>query len=120
MTAAMAQPAFQLGQFVTQGPSTVGSSSLRITCSRVTTNQFTSLFRTYKKWAHRPTPVSSRLLGEAPNRAACETSQKRNSPMRGYSYQCGGSGGRIRTCDLRVMSPTSCQTAPPRIRSRQS
>ncbi len=25
-----------------------------------------------------------------------------------------GSGGRIRTCDLRVMSPTSCQTAPPR------
>ncbi len=29
-----------------------------------------------------------------------------------------GSGGRIRTCDLRVMSPTSCQTAPPRIRFR--
>ncbi len=26
----------------------------------------------------------------------------------------GGSGGRIRTYDLRVMSPTSCQTAPPR------
>ena len=26
-----------------------------------------------------------------------------------------GSGGRIRTCDLRVMSPTSCQTAPPRV-----
>ncbi len=25
-----------------------------------------------------------------------------------------GSGGRIRTYDLRVMSPTSCQTAPPR------
>jgi site-specific DNA recombinase len=25
-----------------------------------------------------------------------------------------GSGGRIRTCDLRVMSPTSCLTAPPR------
>ena len=24
------------------------------------------------------------------------------------------SGGRIRTCDLRVMSPTSYQTAPPR------
>src|SRR6185312_4029263 len=30
-----------------------------------------------------------------------------------------GSGGRIRTCDLRVMSPTSCQTAPPRIRVRK-
>jgi hypothetical protein len=27
-----------------------------------------------------------------------------------------GSGGRIRTCDLRVMSPTSYQTAPPRIK----
>eukprot|EP00456_Euglypha_rotunda_P033574 TRINITY_DN25950_c0_g1_i2.p1 TRINITY_DN25950_c0_g1~~TRINITY_DN25950_c0_g1_i2.p1 ORF type:complete len:150 (+),score=0.12 TRINITY_DN25950_c0_g1_i2:190-639(+) len=27
-----------------------------------------------------------------------------------------GSGGRIRTYDLRVMSPTSCQTAPPRTR----
>src|SRR4029434_2598740 len=25
-----------------------------------------------------------------------------------------GSGGRIRTCDLRVMSPPSYQTAPPR------
>ena len=25
-----------------------------------------------------------------------------------------GSGGRIRTYDLRVMSPTSCLTAPPR------
>ena len=25
-----------------------------------------------------------------------------------------GSGGRIRTCDLRVMSPTSYRTAPPR------
>jgi hypothetical protein len=27
-----------------------------------------------------------------------------------------GSGDRIRTCDLRVMSPTSYQTAPPRIK----
>ncbi len=26
-----------------------------------------------------------------------------------------GCGGRIRTFDLRVMSPTSCQTAPPRV-----
>ncbi len=25
-----------------------------------------------------------------------------------------GCGGKIRTCDLRVMSPTSYQTAPPR------
>ena len=29
----------------------------------------------------------------------------------------GNSGGRIRTCDLRVMSPTSYQTAPPRNRT---
>src|SRR5210317_1483720 len=27
-----------------------------------------------------------------------------------------GCGGKIRTCDLRVMSPTSYQTAPPRIK----
>ena len=27
-----------------------------------------------------------------------------------------GCGGRIRTYDLRVMSPTSCQTAPSRVR----
>ncbi len=26
-----------------------------------------------------------------------------------------GSGGRIRTCDLRVMSPASYRTAPPRV-----
>ena len=30
-----------------------------------------------------------------------------------------GSGGRIRTCDLRVMSPTSYRTAPPRDVGRQ-
>ena len=30
------------------------------------------------------------------------------------------SGGRIRTCDLRVMSPTSYQTAPPRNRDVQA
>ena len=29
------------------------------------------------------------------------------------------SGGRIRTCDLRVMSPTSYQTAPPRNRDEE-
>jgi hypothetical protein len=29
------------------------------------------------------------------------------------------SGGRIRTCDLRVMSPTSYQTAPPRNRTEK-
>ncbi len=30
-----------------------------------------------------------------------------------------GSGGKIRTCDLRVMSPTSYRTAPPRVRVRR-
>ena len=33
-------------------------------------------------------------------------------------FDNGGSGGQIRTDDLRVMSPTSYQAAPPRIRSR--
>ena len=43
--------------------------------------------------------------------------EKRTEPPRASGAQSsleGGSGGRIRTCDLRVMSPTSCQTAPPR------
>jgi hypothetical protein len=31
-----------------------------------------------------------------------------------HSFVVGGSGGGIRTRDLRVMSPTSYQTAPPR------
>src|SRR5690606_20262795 len=41
----------------------------------------------------------------------------RNGAARGRrsGYRVG-SGGRIRTCDLRVMSPTSCLTAPPRSR----
>jgi hypothetical protein len=34
-----------------------------------------------------------------------------HDPVGGFVY----SGGRIRTCDLRVMSPTSYQTAPPRV-----
>jgi hypothetical protein len=41
-------------------------------------------------------------------------------PERGKRRQrrrfTSNSGGRIRTCDLRVMSPTSYQTAPPRNR----
>ena len=39
---------------------------------------------------------------------------KAKQPLGGPFYFC--SGDRIRTCDLRVMSPTSYQTAPPRIR----
>jgi integrase len=39
-----------------------------------------------------------------------------SEPVFGESNHRGsGSGGRIRTCDLRVMSPTSYQTAPPRV-----
>ena len=33
------------------------------------------------------------------------------------TFSIYGSGGRIRTYDLRVMSPTSYQTAPPRIKT---
>src|SRR3569832_2365039 len=33
-----------------------------------------------------------------------------------FCFSDTGSGGRIWTYDLRVMSPTSCQTAPPRSR----
>ncbi len=38
----------------------------------------------------------------------------RNQKIRSISGLDGYSGGRIRTCDLRVMSPTSYLTAPPR------
>ena len=40
--------------------------------------------------------------------------KKRTQPGRAESSLVVGSGGRIRTYDLRVMSPTSCLTAPPR------
>ena len=46
---------------------------------------------------------------------------KRHSPSRkvASSSDQTGSGGRIRTCDLRVMSPTSYRTAPPRAVCRE-
>ena len=37
---------------------------------------------------------------------------RKGGPLRHYKRH---SGGRIRTCDLRVMSPTSYLTAPPRV-----
>ncbi len=42
------------------------------------------------------------------------------SPARAQSSLGSGSGGRIRTCDLRVMSPTSCLAAPPRDLGRRT
>ena len=47
---------------------------------------------------------------KGPPATAGETKKGPAGPLKNF-----GSGGRIRTCDLRVMSPTSCQTAPPRI-----
>src|SRR5690606_37743903 len=57
---------------------------------------------------------------------SCSSPMSRHVPVGGPGNRNGatrrrrwiedssGSGGRIRTCDLRVMSPTSCLTAPPR------
>ena len=59
----------------------------------------------------------------ARRRRVCEARQtpqphKQNDrPVGGRAVQ-PSSGGRIRTCDLRVMSPTSYRTAPPRVGSR--
>jgi hypothetical protein len=46
--------------------------------------------------------------------------KKRTQPGRAESSLVVGSGGRIRTYDLRVMSPTSCLTAPPRDKEEHS
>ena len=51
------------------------------------------------------------MLEEAAARLAEDSG---DYPRRGVRAVGFGSGGRIRTCDLRVMSPTSCLTAPPR------
>ena len=48
-------------------------------------------------WNHEPEPDRPR---------------KHENPLARGGFR--SSGGRIRTCDLRVMSPTSYQTAPPR------
>jgi hypothetical protein len=55
---------------------------------------------------------------QAPNTLSNNPDPQENRPA--WRGQVEGriqlnSGGRIRTCDLRVMSPTSYQTAPPRI-----
>src|ERR1700754_732782 len=43
--------------------------------------------------------------------------QRKSADYEVRAFRNPGIGGRIRTYDLRVMSPTSCQTAPPRIRA---
>ena len=45
---------------------------------------------------------------------------KKNRPTGGRFFSNHGSGGRIRTCDLRVMSPTSYLTALPRVDTCES
>ena len=44
----------------------------------------------------------------------------RKSPVGDEAFKKIGSGDRIRTCDLRVMSPTSYLAAPPRTREAHS
>ena len=47
-----------------------------------------------------------------------ELKRGRNSIELQPLFILNGSGGRIRTSDLRVMSPTSYRTAPPRVACR--
>ena len=43
-----------------------------------------------------------------------DVGQQKSLTVYAGQARCFGRGGRIRTDDLRVMSPTSYQTAPPR------
>src|SRR6056297_3117829 len=68
-----------------------------------------------KKWA--PGPISFLLVPRPADPGSGRPFRANKKPRAGlFVTKNRGSGGRIRTCDLRVMSPTSCQTAPPRIR----
>ena len=63
----------------------------------------------------QPRALPPELPGRAePNCQSCRTNQ---TPPRAAFEQ--SSGGRIRTCDLRVMSPTSYLAAPPRNEERK-
>ncbi len=62
-----------------------------------------------------PRRSSSRPASARPNPAETRKPPgERRLPVRCDPAITPSSGGRIRTCDLRVMSPTSYQTAPPR------
>ena len=61
--------------------------------------------------AKLPEP-SAELSHSRGQRRVCCLLPKRKAPL--YTGLFFYSGGRIRTCDLRVMSPTSYRTAPPR------
>ena len=59
-----------------------------------------------------PADLLARVAEKSPQ---CRRSLKRRTARNlSDSGRLGGSGGRIRTSDLRVMSPTSYQTALPR------
>ncbi len=60
-----------------------------------------------------PGSISSAHVGFS-NIAACVPTSKNAPRQHSDTGPERNSGGRIRTCDLRVMSPTSYQTAPPR------
>ena len=51
--------------------------------------------------------------GDPKNRSTAKFSGKKGIDVKHTAFRLG-CGGRIRTCDLRVMSPTSYRTAPPR------
>ena len=63
---------------------------------------------------HWPTLAAPQIFPAARVRAFAVQYRKKTKPRAGPFQTINGSGGRIRTYDLRVMSPTSCQTAPPR------
>ena len=70
----------------------------------------------------RPLPRAPRILDRPETRRLQRLSPRvvltwETPPDGGASR--ANSGGRIRTCDLRVMSPTSYQTAPPRNRDEE-
>src|SRR3954451_21117265 len=64
--------------------------------------RFTARNRAHLAPQLAPRPISHPIV--------CKTTKLKGPHLRAFSY----SGGRIRTCDLRVMSPTSYLAAPPR------
>jgi hypothetical protein len=81
------------------------SSTYRSHCGKYGPDQHKSMYRDHTA------PLCVFVSNLCPT-AKMNSSRERENPRicRGFS----NSGGRIRTCDLRVMSPTSYRTAPPR------
>ena len=69
----------------------------------------------YRCWTTRPPSFPRTRVGRKFREEALPSIVPRNTKTLGFPGPSLSSGGRIRTCDLRVMSPTSYQTAPPRV-----